>query len=78
MPFDPEIMKQLVAHSSSIMVLKEHGQPGIDALKVLLEAIKKIYNYVEPELYSGHIVLFQIFNHYEPCLITSTRSYKHY
>ena len=40
-------------------VARAFGSPGVEALREILSAIRKLYGYVEPELISGSLIVFR-------------------
>ena len=49
-----------VVHSHyATMVLSEHGDPGVRALRKLLGFIKDVYGYIDPETYVGQLMMFK-------------------
>lgn len=49
-----------VLHSHyATMVLSEHGDPGLHALRKLLGVIRDVYGFIDPETYGGQLVIFK-------------------
>lgn len=40
-------------------IVRLHGDRGADALEVLLEIVSKVFDWIEPEVVSGYIVIFK-------------------
>lgn len=52
------ITKVVQSHYAN-MVASEHGEIGIEAFRKLLAFIKEAYTYIDPDTYSGHLVIFK-------------------
>ena len=59
MQLDIEAMKRVAASLYVHHVNQAYGQPGVDALKVLLEAIHRMYVHVDPGSCKAAIVVFK-------------------
>ncbi len=55
---NPEQLAKLVEHYM-VVVAREHGDLGIEALKSIMETLTKISGYVDPETLQGPITIFK-------------------
>lgn len=60
MSIDLDVMRGVVHDLYVTMVVQQHGGAGASALRELLEAIHKIYRWVDPESIRERIVVFKI------------------
>jgi len=62
-----------VVHSHyATMVLSEHGDPGLIALRKLLGLIKDVYGFIDPETYAGQLIIFRALDESQEVLPRST------
>jgi len=52
-------IKEIVEHAYQPMIAKEHGDEGLLALREVLHALHKIYQYIDPEICPGPITVFR-------------------
>lgn len=59
MSIDLDVMRTIVHDLYVAMVIREHGDVGAAALKQLLEALHKVYRWLDPETVEERIIIFK-------------------